>query len=96
LTRDKEEIDMRNDQSGNTNPDYTSFIIPSKDANGNTERLQCRITPSMARQMSIILASKFFPYRTQSDIIRHALNHLFHYLDELEPVPSITAQLDII
>jgi hypothetical protein len=79
-----------------TDIDHREFYVPASDGKGHSERIWARIQPGYDRQMSVILNSKWFPYRSKGDIIRHALARHLSYLETLAPVPSITTQVDAI
>jgi hypothetical protein len=73
-----------------------NFIIPVKDAKGHDAKMWFRCQPGMVRQMDIVLRSRKFPYRTQSDIIRHAVVRHLEWLETLEEIPSVMREVDII
>jgi hypothetical protein len=96
------------DDSSSASPDETAsnaleitinpsdFIIPSSDAHGHSERLFIRIQPGHDRQLSTVLASKYFPYRSKADIVKHAIIRHLKWLETLAAIPSVTAQVDAI
>lgn len=76
--------------------DASDFIIPAQDSKGISTRQWFRCQPGLDRQMEIVLRSGRFPYRTKGDICRHAVTRLMKWLETLEDVPSVTAQVDAI
>lgn len=79
-----------------SNIDYREFTTPASDGKGHSERVWARIQPGHDRQLSTILNSKWFPYRSKGDIIRHALTRHLAWLETLAPIPSIATQVDAI
>ena len=84
--------------------DPEAFRASAKDEKGHTERLQCRVQPAIAQQISAITSTKAFPYRTQGDLVRHGVyRHVLQYLPGLlrqlgsgGMLASIEGQVDII
>lgn len=76
--------------------DPREFIVPASDGKGHSDRIWLRIQPGHQRQMSIVLNSKWFPYKSNGDIVRHAIVRHLAWLTGLAPVPSVTAQVDSI
>ncbi len=70
------------------------FRVPASDTQGHSERYWARVQPMMARQVSVVLQSRMFPYRSQGDIWRHALHRHLKWLETLAPLPSIMKQVD--
>lgn len=64
--------------------DPEEWLIPSRDSNGGQETLHVRITPLMAKQISIDVQSTRFPYKTNSDLIRHAIWRHLGWLAQFE------------
>jgi len=50
----------------------------------------------MDRQLETVVSSKWFPYRSKGDVVRHALTRHFEWLETLAPIPSVTRQVDAI
>ena len=84
------------DNVDNVDIDPREFTIPATDNKGHSERVWARITPGHDRQISVVLNSHWFPYRSRGDIVRHALQKHLAWLETLAPVPSISAQVDAI
>jgi len=61
------------------------WMIPARDTNGFSNRTYFRLSPAMERAMSVVIQNKSFPYRTTSDLIRHALYRHLGFLHKLEP-----------
>lgn len=76
--------------------DPSDFIIPAQDSKGHTERVYASIQPGHSRQLDIVLQSHRFPFRTKGDIIRWAIKEGIGKLENLEDIPSVTAQVDVI
>jgi hypothetical protein len=64
---------------------YEEFFIPAQDDKGHSAREMIRITPELERDISIIIEGKKFPYKTRSDLIRHAMTRHVRLLHRLEP-----------
>ena len=77
--------------------DERDFIIPIiKDKHGHDARIWARISPVVAQQIDTIIASGFFPYRTNAMLIRHAIHNHLRRLEGMAPVKSVMAQVDAI
>lgn len=61
------------------------FLVPSSDTKGHSVNISLRISRNQARLIQEILAAKRFPYKTISDLARHAVFKHLHWLDEIEP-----------
>lgn len=78
-------------------PQPDSFIIPAGDDRGHSTRLQFRSSPAYGRRIDEIVHSRKFPYKTHSDLLRHALDRHLKYLNELEPELKLDmARIDVI
>ncbi len=75
---------------------WRGFRVPSKDHHGHSERFWVTVQPGHARMLASALGAGIFPYRTMGDIIRHAIDRHLRFLEQLAPIPSITAQVDAI
>lgn len=74
-----------------------AFIVPGQDHTGQSERVFCRVTPSLAREIAVIFESRKFPFRTKGDLMRWCVKVGVERLLEMEPSPgSIMAQVDTI
>lgn len=76
--------------------DPREFSVPASDNKGHSERMWLRIQSGHDRQMAAVLNSKFFPYRSKGDVVRHALHRHLLWLETLAPVPSVSGQVDAI
>lgn len=72
------------------------FRVPASDVHGHSERMWFRLQPGHNRQMGILLQSRWFPYRSTGDLIRHAVQRHLQFLEGLAPVASVTKQVDAI
>lgn len=61
------------------------WLIPARDDLGHSSRMFFRLSPMMERAMEVFIQGKTFPYRTSSDLIRHALYRHLGFLHKLEP-----------
>jgi len=76
------------------NPD--DFRVPASDTKGHSARQWFRCIPTMARVLEQIIQSKQFPYRTKGDLLRHALHRHIGWLGSLEPMITVSGQVDTI
>lgn len=75
--------------------DGRTWMHPSTDTKGHSIKLQFRSPAAIGRQIELCLNSKFFPYRSSSDLIRHAVyRHLQWLTTNAKHVPSVMAQVD--
>lgn len=77
-------------------PEPSEFRIPASDTKGHNARHWFRCIPVMARQVEQIIQAKKFPYRTKGDLLRHALHRHMGWLASMEPIPSVSGQVDAI
>ena len=83
------------DFAKHTQPD--SFIIPAGDDRGHSTRLQFRCSPAYGRRIDEVVQFRKFPYKTHSDLLRHALDRHLKYLDEEAPELELDmATIDVI
>ncbi len=68
-------------------PKYSSeeFVIPSSDNKGHSDRITVRCVGGQLRQASELIHARKFPYKTVSDLFRHALYRHLQWLAFLEP-----------
>ena len=76
--------------------DHTVFQVPASDTKGHNTKLWFRLQPGHAQMIDRVVSSRKFPYRSQGDLLRHAILRHMHFLDALAPVPSVLAQVDAI
>ena len=72
------------------------FIVPASDIKGHSSRFWGNMQPALDRQISVIVNSKWFPYKSKGDLIRHAIQRHLHWLETLAPFPSVMGQVDAI
>jgi hypothetical protein len=65
--------------------DPDEFIIRSQDAKGHDVRETVRIQPGMERAIEELLQCKLWPYKTRSDLLRHAIYRHIRWLQRLAP-----------
>ena len=78
------------------NYDVNEFRVHASDKKGHSARRWFRLQPGHDQMLSEIVASRKFPYRDAGDIVRHAVKRHLDWLETLEPIPSVTKQVDII
>jgi hypothetical protein len=76
--------------------DPAQFRVPASDAKGHSLRFFFRAQPGHGKALESIIQSKKFPYRTKGDMLRHAFVRHLRWLDSIEHVPSVTAEVDAI
>lgn len=64
---------------------YEDFIIPASDSKGHSDRLTFRCKGGYLRKASEFIHTRKFPYKTPSDLFRHALYRHLQWLAFLEP-----------
>jgi len=73
------------------------FLCPGQDDHGNSVRLTFRCPPIMERELEILKANRHLPYKTISDIVRHAVFRHVHWLHAMEDMPEhILSGLDMV
>ena len=77
-------------------PGSREFINPAADSKGHSEVLGFRVPPGQAVQIQAIISSRWFPYRTESDLLRHALVRHLKWLEGQAPIKSMSAQFEVI
>jgi hypothetical protein len=73
--------------------DEKDFFVAASDSKGHSDRVWFRIMPTYMRLVDEILTSKKFPYRTTSDVMRHALKRHVVWLQAQSGVKSPMACL---
>ena len=68
--------------------DPAEFIIPGQDAHGHSERIYCRVQPSIAMHIGRVVSDHKFPFRTQGDLIRWSVWTGIKLLESMEPTPN--------
>lgn len=64
---------------------YEDFIVPASDTKGHSDRLTFRCKGGHLRKASEFIHTRKFPYKTPSDLFRHALYRHLQWLAFLEP-----------
>jgi len=77
-------------------PDAADFRVSASDAQGHGEHIQFKVPPGMMRQVDEIVTSRWFPYPTKSDLLRHALKVHLEWLVSISPVQSFIQQIDAV
>lgn len=72
------------------------FVLPAQDTKGHSERIFYRVQPGMMRDLKHILNGKKFPFRTLGDIGRLGTKLVVDMLKTMEPIPSVSQQVDTI
>ncbi len=85
-------------ENGGGSPKYSwlEFHVPSVDKKGHSDRPQLRMQPRMMGQLQNVVDCRKFPYENYQQVIRHSLMKHFDWLESLEKVPSVTAQLKVV
>ena len=79
------------------NPEIAEFRVPAADNKGHSVRCWFRCIPLIAHQVEQIVQSQSFPYRTNSDLYRHAVHRHLDWLSEQgENVCSLGKQVNVI
>lgn len=86
----RREREQERDQEREFTPEelhHTSeeFLVSGRDDHGSSARISFNLPPHAERELEVLLASRKFPYRTISDIVRHAVVRHLEWLHELEP-----------
>lgn len=59
--------------------------IPAATKYGHSATLSCKVMPEMAAEIQALVQSGRFPFRTNSDLMRHALDSTIRQLNDSEP-----------
>jgi len=68
--------------------DPSEFRVPSEDDKGHDARLSVRVHKNVPVQIQRIYDSKWFPYKTTHQIVRHALRKHFEWIETLAPITN--------
>jgi hypothetical protein len=71
------------------------FYTPASDKKGHSARIWFRVIPGLLSQFEEILATRKFPYKTVSDMIRHAMARHVDYLNSLNATPTVYAGVNL-
>lgn len=69
------------------NIDEKDFHVPASDAKGHSTRIWARLSPDLDRQLATVFESKNFPYKSQGDLVRHAIVRHLAWLETISPLP---------
>lgn len=69
------------------------FLVPASDKRGHSEVVNFRAQPTWKRLVEVIVTARYFPYKTPSDFLRHAIITHVQYLDSLKGLPEKTQGL---
>ena len=73
------------------------FVIPASDGKGHSVKLTFRVIQAYLRRINVVISSKKFPYKTASDLLRHALHRHLDFLSQLEPeIPVDLASIEFV
>jgi len=64
------------------------FLCPGQDDRGNSVRVTFRCPPIMERDLEIVRSNRHLPYKTISDVVRHAVYRHLSWLHQMEPMPE--------
>ena len=59
--------------------------VPAANKYGHSASLSCKVLPEMAKEIQALVQSGRFPFRTNSDLMRHALDSTIRQLNDSEP-----------
>ena len=71
------------------------FLVPSHDDKGHSDRVSFRVPPRIPRQVQEMVTAHKFPYKTSSDLYRHAVFEHLTRLMSMEPVKSHIQQIEM-
>lgn len=59
--------------------------VPAANKYGHSATLSCKVLPEMAKEIQSLVQSGRFPFSTNSDLMRHALDETIRRLNDSEP-----------
>ena len=59
--------------------------VPAANKYGHSATLSCKVLPEMAKEIQSLVQSGRFPFSTNSDLMRHALDSTIRQLNDSEP-----------
>jgi len=85
-------VESKTGESANAirNLDPEDFHVPVSDSQGHSDRVQFRCMKQIKAMVNEVIQSKQFPYRTDSDLYRHAIVRHLHFLTDLGYLGSNT------
>lgn len=94
VSTNRHELADEHKQQQKSKYDPADFLIPAKDAKGESTRIYCRVQPAHDRQVDALFYSRRWPFKTPSDIIRWCIHTGLKRLEAMEDVPSVTQQVE--
>lgn len=85
-----------NPADGEAASPLSDFQIPAQDSHGHSTKVISRITPSMQRQISVIVEKNPFGWDTASDFVRWAIYHGQQKVTEHLGDPEISSTMALI
>jgi hypothetical protein len=71
------------------------FSIPASDEQGHSEKLWTKVPPQYTNEISAVVHSDLFPWRSSSDFLRFAVHHTLRFVFSLNPAhPNHLALLE--
>lgn len=70
------------------------FYVKSTDGRGHGEKMSITLPPDVLGQIGAVVESKRFPYKTSHDLVRDAVLHRLHMLNEIQPGETLTEFLN--
>lgn len=74
--------------------DASDFRVPASDSKGHSVPKSFRVMPILSHAISVMMTSKAFPYKTEAELIRHAIMRHLHWLEKIGDVKSVTGQVE--
>lgn len=74
--------------------DPAGFRVPASDAKGHSVRKYVRVMPMMAHMIDVILSSRQFPYKTEAELIRHAIMRHINWLESIGGIESVSGVVE--
>lgn len=72
--------------------DTAAFRVPASDAKGHSVPKGIRMMPVLANAINILMASGKYPYKHESELMRHAIMRHIRWLEAIGDVPSVSGQ----
>lgn len=76
------------------NYDPSHFYVRSTDGRGHGEKMSLTVPPDLLGRVQALIESRKFPYRTTHDLMRDALLHRLHALNDIVLDPNLTEFLN--
>jgi len=65
--------------------DFEEFKVPATDTKGHSDVVRARCPPHISSEIAEVIASRSFPYKTVSSLIRHAVWRHLKWLRDRDP-----------